>query len=129
PIVNPNVCAIAEIEGEPAAFILQLPDLNHAFKHMNGRLLPFGWAKFLWYKRSIDTSRVLTLGVKPQHRHKGLDSMLIIHIYSESTKTGYPHAECSWILEDNMPMRRGIERIGGEVIKTYRVYEKLIAPI
>ncbi len=129
PIVNPKVCAIAEIGDEPVAFILQLPDLNFAFRHMNGRLLPFGWAKFLWHKRKIRVSRVLTLGVKPEHRHKGLDAMLIIHLFTETKHTGYPHAECSWILEDNMPMRRGLERIGGYVFKTYRVYEKLIAPI
>ena len=129
PIVVPELCAIAEIEGEPVAFALELPDLNRAFKHMDGRLLPFGWAKFLWHRRKIDSSRVLTLGVKPSHRHKGLDSMLIIHLFVEGNKAGYPRGECSWILEDNLPMRHGLERIGGYVYKTYRVYEKLIAPI
>lgn len=129
PIVNPNLCAIAEIEGEPVAFILQLPDLNRVFKRMNGRLLPFGWAKFLWYKRKLDTSRVLTLGVKPAHRHKGLDSMLIIHLCVEGQRSGYPRGECSWILEDNLAMRHALERLDGYVFKTYRVYEKLIAPI
>jgi GNAT superfamily N-acetyltransferase len=129
PIVNPDLCAIAEIDGEPVAFILQLPDLNRAFAHMNGRLLPFGWAKFLWHKRKIDTSRVLTLGVKPAHRHKGLDSMLIIHLCMEAQRTGYPRGECSWILEDNLPMRHALERLDGYAFKTYRVYEKLIAPI
>lgn len=129
PIVNPNLCAIAEIDGEPVAFILQLPDLNRVFKRMNGRLLPFGWAKFLWYKRKLDTSRVLTLGVKPAHRHKGLDSMLIIHLCVEGQRSGYPRGECSWILEDNLPMRHALERLDGYVFKTYRVYEKLIAPI
>jgi GNAT superfamily N-acetyltransferase len=129
PVINPHLCAIAEIDGEPVGFGLELPDLNRAFKHMNGRLLPFGWAKFLWYKRKIDSARVLTLGVKPAHRQKGIDSMLIIHLYIEGNKAGFPKGECSWILEDNMPMRHGLERIGGYVYKTYRVYEKLIAPI
>jgi GNAT superfamily N-acetyltransferase len=129
PVINPHLCAVAEIDGEPVGFALELPDLNRAFKHMNGRLLPFGWAKFLWYKRKIDSARVLTLGVKPAHRQKGIDSMLIIHLYIEGNKAGFPKGECSWILEDNMPMRHGLERIGGYVYKTYRVYEKLIAPI
>jgi GNAT superfamily N-acetyltransferase len=129
PVVNPHLCAIAEISGEPVGFALELPDLNRAFKHMNGRLLPFGWAKFLWYKRKIDSARVLTLGVKPAHRQKGIDSMMIIHLFIEGNKAGFPRGECSWILEDNMAMRHGLERIGGYVYKTYRVYEKLIAPI
>jgi hypothetical protein len=129
PVINPHLCAIAEIDGEPVGFGLELPDLNRAFKHMNGRLLPFGWAKFLWYKRKIDSSRVLTMGVKPAHRHKGIDAMMQIYLFIEGNKAGFPKGECSWILEDNMPMRHGLERIGGYVYKTYRVYEKLIAPI
>ena len=129
PVVNPHLCAIAEIDGEPVAFGLELPDLNRAFKHMNGRLLPFGWAKFLWYKRKIDSSRVLTLGVKPAHRGKGIDAMIQIFLFIEGNKAGFPRGECSWILEDNLPMRHGLERIGGYVYKTYRVYEKLIAAL
>ena len=96
---------------------------------MNGKLLPFGWAKFLWYKRRIDTSRVLTLGVKPEHRKKGLDSMLIVHLCEQGQKSGYPRGECSWILEDNLPMRHALERLDGYVFKTYRVYEKAIAAL
>ena len=129
PVINPKLCAIAEIDGEPVAFGLELPDLNRAFKHMNGRLLPFGWAKFLWYKRKIDACRVITMGVKPTHRHKGLDTMLQVFLFIEGAKAGFPRGECSWILEDNLPMRHSIERIGAYVIKTYRVYEKLIAAI
>jgi hypothetical protein len=36
-------------------------------------------------------------------------------------------AELSWILEDNVPMRKIIEKVGGRVYKTYRVYDKPIA--
>ena len=126
PIVNPRLCVIAELAGEPVGFALQLPDYNVAFKHMNGRLLPFGWAKFLWYKRKIRHTRVVTMGVKPEHRKRGIDSMLIVQLHIESSKFDMPRGECSWILEDNAPMRRGLERIDGKVYKTYRVFEKPI---
>ena len=124
PVLDPRFCVIAEVEGDPVGFALQLPDLNQAFAHMNGRLLPLGWLKFLSYRRKIDQARVLTLGVKPGYRRKGLDTMLILHLFSESLMAGYPRGECGWILEDNMPMRRGLERIGGRVYKVYRVYER-----
>ena len=127
PVVEPKLVIIAEIEGEAVGFALQLRDLNRAFKHMNGRLFPFGWLKFLWYKRRIPSTRVLTLGVKPEHRKKGIDAMLIIQLHIEAGKLGCPRGECSWILEDNFAMRHGIERIGGYVYKTYRVYQKPIA--
>jgi GNAT superfamily N-acetyltransferase len=127
PIVNPRMCIIAEIDGEPVGFALQLPDYNVAFKHMNGRLLPFGWAKFLWYKRAIRHTRVVTMGVKPDHRKKGIDSMLIIQMHLESKKFGMPRGEGSWVLEDNVAMIKGMGRLGAVVYKTYRVYEKPIA--
>jgi hypothetical protein len=127
PIVKPELCIIAEIGDEPVGFALQLPDYNVAFKHMNGRMLPFGWAKFLWYSRKIKHVRTITLGLKPEHRKKGIDAMMIIQLQVESSKYGMPRGECSWILEDNMPMRRGMERINGVAYKTYRVFGKPLA--
>ena len=35
-------------------------------------------------------------------------------------------AELSWVLEDNMPMRRMIEALGAVPYKTYRIYEKAL---
>jgi GNAT superfamily N-acetyltransferase len=124
PVVNPRLCAIAEADGEPVGFALGLPDYNQALRHVNGRLFPFGLLKLLWYRRKIDAARVLTLGVKRGYRSKGLDALLILHIWREGVRAGYAKGECSWILEDNWDMRRGLERIGATVYKTYRVYEK-----
>jgi hypothetical protein len=124
PVVSPDLCIIAEIAGEPVGFGLALPDFNQAIRHANGRLFPFGLLKILWYKRKIDAGRTLTLGVKKGHRNKGIDAMIIVHLFREIARLGHPRGECSWILEDNWDMRRGLERIGGVVDKTYRVFEK-----
>lgn len=124
PVIYPQLCAIAMDGDEPIAFALALPDYNQALRHVNGRLLPLGIFKLLWYRRRIDAVRVITLGVKLEHRQKGVDGMLIAHILKEAQKLNMAQGECSWILEDNTAMRRGIERAGGTVYKTYRVYEK-----
>jgi GNAT superfamily N-acetyltransferase len=128
PVVNPRLCGMAEIEGEPVGFALALPEYNQALRHVNGRLLPFGVFKLLWHRRHINAIRVITLGLKPPHRHKGIDGMLIAHIFREAYRIGIPRGECSWILEENTAMRRGIERVGGSVYKTYRVYGKPLGP-
>ena len=121
---NPNLCLIAETKEEPVGFALALPDYNQALRHMNGRLLPFGLFKLLWYKRKMNGARILTLGLKPGFRRIGIDAMLYLRLWEEAPKNGYPLVECSWILEDNWPMRRGLERMGAELYKTYRIYEK-----
>ena len=128
PIVDPNLCVFAELEGEPVAFAIALPDYNQAFKHMNGRLFPLGLFKFFWYRRRIDSVRTLTLGVKAQYRLQGLDSMLIVALMQAAQKQQRARGECSWILEDNYAMRRGLERIGGRPYKTYRIFEKPLPP-
>src|SRR3546814_9488679 len=40
---------------------------------------------------------------------------------------GVEGGELSWILEDNLPMRRMIEELGGVAYKTYRIYQRELA--
>lgn len=124
PVVNPGLCALAFVDEEPVGFALALPDYNQVLRHLNGRLIPFGFFKFLWYRRKITAARTLTLGVKPPQRGTGLDALLILHLFRESAKARMPQGECSWILEDNTPMRHALERFGATLQKTYRVYDK-----
>ena len=123
---DPNLCLLAEIKGETVGFALALPDYNQALRHIDGRLFPFGLFKLLWHKRKINGARVLTLGLKPDFRRSGIDAMLYLRLWEEAPKHGYPLVECSWILEDNWPMRRGLERMGARLYKTYRIYEKAL---
>jgi GNAT superfamily N-acetyltransferase len=123
-VANPNLCLLAEIDGEAIGFALALPDYNQVLRHLNGQLLPFGVFKFLWYRRKISAARVLILGLKPGFRRRGIDAMLYLRLWQEAPRNGYPVVECSWILEDNWDMRRALERMGARLYKTYRVYEK-----
>jgi GNAT superfamily N-acetyltransferase len=126
PVVDPNLVIIAEnSEGEPIGFMLALPDLNRVLKPLkDGRLFPFGWAKFLWHKRKIRTARLLTLGMKPGYQRSGIGAALYLKCFQQGAENGYENAEASWILEDNGPMRQALEKIGAYVYKTYRVYER-----
>ena len=123
-IVDPELCLIAELNGEVAGFQLALPNYNQAIRHANGRLLPFGIVRLLWHARRIDEVRVITLGVKPEYRRLGLDAMMMLRGYRRAIELGYRRSEASWILEDNALMRRALDRLGWIVYKTYRVYEK-----
>lgn len=126
PVVNPRLCPLAEVDGEVVGFALGLPDYNMALRHANGRLFPFGIFKLLWHRRRIDAARTITLGLKAGFRNRGLDAAMITHIYIEGNSLGIWRSECSWILEDNWDMRRGLERIGAVADKTYRVYGKTL---
>ncbi len=122
PVYDPDLCLIAEVEGEPAGFSLALPDLNVAFKPLNGRLFPFGFLRFLWHRRRVWRVRILTLGIRAEHRHRALGPLLYLRTWlvGEGEK-GY-HGEASWILEDNREMNLALEKMGAYVNKRYRIY-------
>jgi len=126
PIVVPEYVLLAFVGDEPVGFSLLLPDYNVALKRVNGRMFPFGVVRFLWHRRRIHTVRMLTLGLIPEYRNRGLDALLIHSQILTSLGKGVTGGECSWILEDNWEMRRGLERMDAYVYKTYRVYEKAL---
>ena len=124
-VADPNLVFIAEAEGKPIAFFMALPDINFALGHLrSGRLFPFGFLKLLWWGRKIKTLRVLTMGIIPGYRKRGVELSFYAEANKQAFKKGYERAEMSWILEDNFLMRKGIEDLGGKVYKKYRIYEK-----
>lgn len=123
---------IAELDGEPVAFIVALPNINEATRDLKGKLLPFGWLKLLWRLkvRHPRTARIPLMGVRSEHQHSRLGPTLaflvIDGVRKELHARGVKDVEMGWILEDNAGMRNIIETIGGEAYKRYRLYEKML---
>jgi GNAT superfamily N-acetyltransferase len=119
---------MAEKDGEVVGAALTLPDINQVLAGMNGRLLPFGWARFLLGKRKIDRLRVFALGVKHDYRHTGVAAGLYLeHIKMAALPDKIHWGEMGWILETNKPMNRAMEGMGGKIVKKYRLYERSLA--
>ena len=132
PLIDERLVWFVEVEGEPAAFGVCLPNINEAIRDLDGRLLPFGWAKLLWRLKvkGVKTGRVPLMGVRRKfagsHRGQLLPFLLIDAVDQAAKKQGYTHYELSWILEDNMPMRRICEASDAQIYKTYRLYSKAL---
>lgn len=125
-VVDPRLCFIAEVNGEPAGFSLTLLDLNQPLKSMKGKLFPFGWLKFILGKRRINRSRVITLGVKKQFQRLGIDAFFYHATYKQLMEMNIFRVDMSWVLEDNQAMIGPIEKIGGIPYKRHRLYERSI---
>ena len=128
PIVESEFTLIAEVNREPAGFLLCVPDINFALRRVNGRLtrfgLPIGMAKLLYYKSRLKMVRVVALGVVPKYRRHGVAEMLVLRIIENAmVQRGFP-GECSLILENNDLMNRFLQAIGAEKYKTYRIYRR-----
>ncbi|MCX6639876.1 MAG: N-acetyltransferase [bacterium] len=119
--------AFLALDGDrPIGFSLALPDLNVALKRINGRLFPFGILKVLYHARKIKNVRVITMGVIDGYRNRGVDVLFYLATIENGIRRGYEWAELSWILEDNVPINKALEMIGGKVYKTYRIYDKAL---
>ncbi len=109
---------------EPIAFLMAMPDYNVAMKAANGRLLPFGWLRFLLAQRKIRTLRVITLGIKRDWRMRGIHSVMFAAGLRAALKRGFTGVEVSWLLEENEMVIRTVKLWGGRLYKTYRMYER-----
>jgi hypothetical protein len=129
-LVSGDYIAIAEYKGEPAAMAVSLPNINDWIHGLDGRLLPFGWARLGWnlLARPPRSIRMPLMGVKKAFHGSALGGVLgmaaIARVRSYHVSRGTMKGELSWILEDNTRMRRMIETFGGRPYKTYRIYER-----
>jgi len=124
PVLDEHWAMIAEKDGQSVGAALTLPDFNQVLKHLNGRLLPLGWAKALWRKRKIDSVRVFALGVRPEYQHTGVAAAFYVEHFHMAATRPQTWGETGWILESNVPMNRGMEMMGGRRVKRYRIYGK-----
>lgn len=123
---DPDLIYIARAGGQPIGFSITMPDLNQALIHLNGWLLPFGWLKFLYWRRRIEALRFFVLFVVPEWRRKGVTAAIYVRTFEAAGRKGIKWGEGSTIREENLPMRRDVEGAGGEHYKTYRVYSRAL---
>jgi hypothetical protein len=131
PLVFEELIRIAEVDGEPVAFMMTLPDLNEKLMGMGGSLWPFNLAKLLWWLRNPRGKgmRVPLMGVVKRLQASRLASqlafMMIDMIRQDAiARFGTQRAEIGWILEDNQGMVAIADAIDSKINKTYRIYEK-----
>jgi hypothetical protein len=131
-LVKGEFVSIAEYRGEPVAMAVTLPDANRWIRGLQGRLLPFGWMKLALnaFGRAPEAVRMPLMGLRSRYHGTALGATLVIgaimRVLEYHISRGTSEAELSWILEDNLPMRKMIETFGGKPYKTYRIYEKPI---
>ena len=133
PIIFNELVRVAEVDGEPVAFMLTIPDINELTMDLNGELFPFNFVKLLWRLRKPRTRRlrVPLMGVAKKLHHTRMASMLAFMMIEYTrrdavSKYGASVGEFGWILEDNKGMLSIAELPGADVNHRYRIYEKAL---
>ena len=133
PIIFEDLVRIAEVDGEPVAFMLTIPDINELTADLNGELFPFNFIKLLWRLRRPRTRRlrVPLMGVAKSLHGSRLASQLAFMMIEFTrrdavSKFGATEGEFGWILEDNKGMLSIAELPGARVNHRFRIYEKTL---
>lgn len=128
-VIEPGLPIIAEVKGEPVAFVMTLLDVNPVLKKLDGRLFPFGIVRLLWdlkVRKVVKGGRLILLGIKAAYRGQGIDSLLFLATHKAAQQRGWTEGQIGWTLEDNDRVNAAIRSMGGHRIATYRVYEKAL---
>jgi hypothetical protein len=133
PIIFEDLVYIAEVDGEPRAFMITIPDINELIRDLDGLLFPLGWAKLLWRLRKprVTRVRVPLMGVAKSLQGSRMAGQLAFMLIERCRKNsiehfGATHGEIGWVLEDNGGMLSIAELPGAQRNKVYRVYEKAV---
>ncbi len=133
PLLPAPALAVAEYDGRPVAFALGLPNLNEVIRDLDGRLLPFGWAKLLWRIKTgrYGSGRLPLMGVRREFQGSAMGAALALAVIGRLREACLRHhvydGELSWVLETNRGVRRIIEAFGAKPYKTYRVFGRQLA--
>ncbi|NPV66498.1 MAG: GNAT family N-acetyltransferase [Anaerolineae bacterium] len=133
--LQPDFIFIAEINGEPAGFIMLFPDLNQAIKH--ARPHPdtpefLTLLKVLWHwkvRPKVNRTRVPFLGVIDKYHGTGIDAMLYMAVVEPAVRAGFTEGDFGWVLDDNLAMNQISALVGGEIYNRFRIYQKALTPV
>ncbi|GAB5045949.1 GNAT family N-acetyltransferase [Thermodesulfovibrio sp. TK110] len=123
PVALPELVIVAEKDGKPVGFFGAIPDFNEVLRRIKGKLTPLTIIKALYYRRKIQSIRLLLFGVKKEMRHKGVESIMLREAFKGAKKYGFKKVEFSWILEDNYDTINLTQIINARRYKILRIYE------
>jgi GNAT superfamily N-acetyltransferase len=124
PLMDMDLTMIAFVDNRPAGFAVVLPDINEALYHFNGEVKRWQIPKLYWYMKRIRTACFKLLGVLPEYRGRGIEALLVVEIVKRLVKKRYDRLEVSLASEKNIAMNRIIRRMGANMYRQYRIYER-----
>lgn len=132
-LIREDFTYIAEVDGEPQAMMVTLPNLNEVITDLDGKLFPFGFLKLLWrlkIRPRYKTVRVPLMGVRKKYQNTRLGGAMAFGLIEtcriSAAAAGCTHAELSWVLEENTRLSKMLETIGCRKYKTYRLFSKAL---
>jgi hypothetical protein len=123
-VLDPRFIKVVAKDGEPAAFVVGIPDMTAGIQKARGRLFPFGFIHILRAAKKTRQLDLLLGAVKEKYRGMGLDVMMGFKMLTSARDAGLEYLDSHHEMESNVKVRAEMERMGGKVYKRFRVFQK-----
>ena len=110
-------------------FGICFPSFSKALqKTRDGHLLPWGWWHLLRILKYHKTNvlDMLLIGVLPEYRAKGANSLIVRDIVEQMLRDGYTYAEAMPQMESNEGVRSQWQYLEARIHRKHRCYRKLL---
>jgi GNAT superfamily N-acetyltransferase len=124
PVIDPRFVKVIIKDEQVIAFVLGIPNMSEGIRRAKGRLFPFGIIKILRAAKKAKQLDLLLGGIKQEYRGKGLDAVMGTAMMRSAKNAGFTHVDSHHEMETNVKVRAEMERLGGELYKRYRVFQK-----
>lgn len=122
PILDPDFVKIVVDGNKVVSFFIAIPDIGPALQKAHGRLFPLG---IFYLMKEMKRTNYLVLmlgGIKSTYQGKGLDVMMGTKMLESALQRGIRMINSHLELETNLKVRAEMEKMGGQVCKTYRIF-------
>ena len=126
-LINPRfIKLVIDKNDEVVAFLIAMSHISEGIQKSKGYLLPWGFIPILTAGRKSKQLNLLLGGIYPEYQGRGLDVMMGIKLIESAKKAGKVVIDSHLELEDNHKVRAEMEKMGGQVYKRYRIYQKAL---
>jgi hypothetical protein len=124
-LINPRFIKIfTDNTDQVVSFLVAMSDISAGIQKSKGYLLPWGFIPILTAGRKSKQLNLLLGGISPEYQGKGLDVMMGIKLIESAKKAKKVVIDSHLELETNVKVRAEMEKMGGQVYKRYRIYQK-----
>lgn len=126
-VLDPRLVKVAVDKNNiPVSFVISMGNISDGFRKAKGKLFPIGWLHLLHAMKNARQLDLLLGAVHSRHRGKGLNVLMGVALMESARRLGMKTMDSHLILEENTLMRAELEKLGGEIRKRYRIFQKEI---
>jgi GNAT superfamily N-acetyltransferase len=126
PVIDPRfVKAVARGE-DVVGFVIAMPNMNVGLRQCKGHLFPFGILQIMAAMKKTKQLDLFLGAIREDCRGRGIDVLLGAAMLRSAIAAGFETMDSHHELENNLKMRAEMERVGGQVVKRFRIYQKAL---